>query len=152
MMLQDKVAVVYGAGGGIGGAVARAFASEGAQVFLTGRNRAPVDLVANDIAAAGGSAGSRDVVGDQVDGGPVAPGEKYLGTLRRKSACDRAADPASSSIDHRNLVLQHHRCPPCVPGGSEPSEPSNDVDTASLAKWAPTDLSLIHISEPTRRT
>ena len=56
MMLKDKVAVLYGAGGGIGGAVARAFASEGASVFLTGRDRAPVDAVGQDIAAAGGSA------------------------------------------------------------------------------------------------
>jgi NAD(P)-dependent dehydrogenase (short-subunit alcohol dehydrogenase family) len=37
MLLQDKVAVIYGAGGAIGGAVARAFASEGATVFATGR-------------------------------------------------------------------------------------------------------------------
>jgi NAD(P)-dependent dehydrogenase (short-subunit alcohol dehydrogenase family) len=36
MMLNDKVAVVYGAGGAIGGAVARGFASEGATVFPTG--------------------------------------------------------------------------------------------------------------------
>ena len=56
MMLKDKVAVIYGAGGAIGGAVARAFASEGASVFLTGRHRAPVDAVAEDIVAAGGSA------------------------------------------------------------------------------------------------
>ena len=56
MMLKDKVAVIYGAGGAIGGAVARAFASEGASVFLTGRDRAPVDAVAKDIVAAGGFA------------------------------------------------------------------------------------------------
>jgi NAD(P)-dependent dehydrogenase (short-subunit alcohol dehydrogenase family) len=37
MLLSDKVAVIYGAGGAIGGAVARAFAAEGAQVFPTGR-------------------------------------------------------------------------------------------------------------------
>ena len=49
MMLEDKVAVVYGAGGAIGGAVARAFASEGARVFVTGRHRAPVDAVAQAI-------------------------------------------------------------------------------------------------------
>ena len=60
-MLKDKVAVVYGAGGGIGGAVARAFASEGAQVFLTGRNLAPVEAVAKDITAAGGSAEAAEV-------------------------------------------------------------------------------------------
>ena len=39
MMLNDKVAVIYGAGGAIGGAVARAFAREGAKLFLTGRRR-----------------------------------------------------------------------------------------------------------------
>src|SRR6202022_798169 len=56
MMLKDKVAVIYGAGGAIGGAVARAFASEGAKVFVTGRLRAPVDAVAEDIVSVGGSA------------------------------------------------------------------------------------------------
>src|SRR5215470_20351476 len=56
MMLQDKVAVIYGAGGAIGGAVARAFASEGAKVFLTGRHRAPVEIVGKDIFSAGGYA------------------------------------------------------------------------------------------------
>ena len=56
MMLKNKVAVIYGAGGDIGGAVARAFACEGAKVFLTGRKRAPIEAVAKDIVAAGGSA------------------------------------------------------------------------------------------------
>jgi NAD(P)-dependent dehydrogenase (short-subunit alcohol dehydrogenase family) len=56
MRLKNKVAVIYGAGGAIGGAVARAFASEGASVFLTGRLRAPVDAVAEDVLSAGGSA------------------------------------------------------------------------------------------------
>src|SRR6266404_1191854 len=56
MMLKNKVAVIYGAGGEIGGAVARAFACEGAKVFLTGRKRAPIEAVAKDIVAAGGSA------------------------------------------------------------------------------------------------
>jgi NAD(P)-dependent dehydrogenase (short-subunit alcohol dehydrogenase family) len=56
MMLKDKVGVIYGAGGAIGGAVARAFAREGARLFLTGRRRAPVEEVAADIVSAGGSA------------------------------------------------------------------------------------------------
>ena len=56
MLLQDKVAVIYGAGGAIGGGVARAFAAEGATLFLTGRLLAPVEAVAKDIVAAGGSA------------------------------------------------------------------------------------------------
>ena len=56
MLLQDKVGVIYGAGGAIGGAVARAFAAEGATLFLTGRLLAPVEAAAKDIVAAGGSA------------------------------------------------------------------------------------------------
>jgi NAD(P)-dependent dehydrogenase (short-subunit alcohol dehydrogenase family) len=67
MMLKDKVVVVYGAGGAIGGAVARAFASEGAKLFVTGRLRAPVDEVARDIVSAGGSAeaGTIDALDEQ---------------------------------------------------------------------------------------
>ena len=37
MLLEGKNAVIYGGGGSIGGAVARAFASEGASVFIAGR-------------------------------------------------------------------------------------------------------------------
>ena len=61
MILQDKVAVIYGAGGDIGGAVARAFAAEGARLFVTGRTLAPVKVVAKDIVAAGGSAEAAEV-------------------------------------------------------------------------------------------
>src|SRR5215475_13289042 len=61
MMLKNKVAVIYGAGGGIGGAVARAFAREGAKVFLTGRKRAPIEEVAREIVVAGGSAEAAEV-------------------------------------------------------------------------------------------
>ena len=61
MLLQDKVAVIYGAGGAIGGAVARAFAREGATVFLTGRQLAPVEAVAKEIVAAGGAAEAAQV-------------------------------------------------------------------------------------------
>lgn len=54
--LTNKVAVIYGAGGEIGGAVARAFAREGARLFLTGRRLAPVEAIARDIVSAGGVA------------------------------------------------------------------------------------------------
>jgi NAD(P)-dependent dehydrogenase (short-subunit alcohol dehydrogenase family) len=56
VLLQDRNCIVYGAGGAIGGAVARAFAAEGAAVFVTARQRAPVDAVVRDIAAGGGAA------------------------------------------------------------------------------------------------
>jgi NAD(P)-dependent dehydrogenase (short-subunit alcohol dehydrogenase family) len=56
MLLENKNAVIYGAGGAIGGATARAFAREGARVFLTGRHQAALQAVADDICASGGVA------------------------------------------------------------------------------------------------
>jgi 3-oxoacyl-[acyl-carrier protein] reductase len=56
MLLENKVAVIYGAGGPIGGAVARAFAREGARVFLAGRTKAKLDKVADEIRSNGGAA------------------------------------------------------------------------------------------------
>jgi 3-oxoacyl-[acyl-carrier protein] reductase len=56
MLLENKVAVIYGAGGSIGGAVARAFAREGARVFLAGRTEEKLDGVADEIRSKGGAA------------------------------------------------------------------------------------------------
>jgi NAD(P)-dependent dehydrogenase (short-subunit alcohol dehydrogenase family) len=55
-LLQGKTALVYGAGGEIGGAVARAFAAEGAAVYLAGRTEAPLEKVARDVREKGGQA------------------------------------------------------------------------------------------------
>jgi NAD(P)-dependent dehydrogenase (short-subunit alcohol dehydrogenase family) len=55
-MLEGKHAVVFGAGGSIGAAVAREFAAQGAAVFLSGRTRSHVENVAKDIVSAGGCA------------------------------------------------------------------------------------------------
>jgi 3-oxoacyl-[acyl-carrier protein] reductase len=54
MLLEGKNAVIYGGGGSIGSAVARAFAREGARVFLAGRTQAKLDNVAEEIRSAGG--------------------------------------------------------------------------------------------------
>jgi 3-oxoacyl-[acyl-carrier protein] reductase len=54
MLLEGKNAVIYGGGGAIGGAVARAFAREGANVFLAGRTLARLETVAGEIRAADG--------------------------------------------------------------------------------------------------
>lgn len=56
MLLQNKNAIVYGAGGSIGGAVARALAREGAKLFLTGHNLGSLKKVLDDIIASGGKA------------------------------------------------------------------------------------------------
>ena len=56
MLLENKNAIVYGAAGAIGAAVARAFARDGARVFLAGRTLATLEEVAADIRAHGGMA------------------------------------------------------------------------------------------------
>jgi len=55
-LLEGKVAIVYGGGGAIGGAVAKAFAREGARVHLVGRTLERLERVQAEIRAAGGSA------------------------------------------------------------------------------------------------
>jgi len=61
MLLYHKNAVIYGAAGHIGSAVARAFAREGAAVYLAGRTLAKVQQVAEEIAAMGGVAEAAQV-------------------------------------------------------------------------------------------
>jgi NAD(P)-dependent dehydrogenase (short-subunit alcohol dehydrogenase family) len=56
VLLENRTAVIYGAGGSIGGAVARAFAREGATVHLAGRTLESLEKVAGQIRAAGGVA------------------------------------------------------------------------------------------------
>lgn len=56
MILKNKVAVVYGAGGSLGSAVSKAFAQEGAHVLLTGRSTQSLEKVARYIKHEGGKA------------------------------------------------------------------------------------------------
>lgn len=79
-LLVGKVGVVYGAGGGVGSSVARAFAREGAQVYLAGRNESSLSPVAEEIRKKGGSADVARV--DALDGKSV---ESHLNMIVSKS-------------------------------------------------------------------
>jgi 3-oxoacyl-[acyl-carrier protein] reductase len=61
--------VSYGGGGMIGGAVARAFAREGARVFLAGRTMDKLETVADEIRSSGGAAETAQV--DALDAAAV---------------------------------------------------------------------------------
>ena len=56
MLLENKTAVVYGGAGGVGSAMARGFAAEGARVVLVGRTPETLEAVAAKIRADGGQA------------------------------------------------------------------------------------------------
>ena len=70
MLLDTKTAIVYGAGGAIGSAVARAYAREGAEVHLAGRTRRTLEEVAQRIRHDGGAAHVAEV--DVLDRSAVA--------------------------------------------------------------------------------
>lgn len=76
MLLKNKNAVIYGAGGAIGGAVASAFAREGARLFLAGRTLSSLDVVEKSISQMGGEAEVALV--DTLDEQAV---EKHLGEV-----------------------------------------------------------------------
>ena len=98
MLLENKNTVIYGAGGAVGGAVARTFAREGAKLFLAGRSLARVDAVAEEIVAAGGVAEAAQV--DALDEKAV---EEHLDTAVDKAG---GVDISFNAIGLRNTTLQ----------------------------------------------
>jgi NAD(P)-dependent dehydrogenase (short-subunit alcohol dehydrogenase family) len=80
VMLKGRIAVIHGAGGDIGTAIARAFAREGAKLFLSGRTLAAVQAVAAEIIGHGGAAEAAQV--DALDEQAV---EKYVGSVHDKA-------------------------------------------------------------------
>ncbi len=61
MLLQNKNAVIYGAGGSLGGAIAKALVKAGAIVFLSGHKIKSVQRLADEINNAGGKAEAAEV-------------------------------------------------------------------------------------------
>lgn len=79
-LLKDKVALIYGATGAVGSTVARAFAREGAQVFLSSRHLSRVQSIANELSSSGGIAEAAQV--DALDEESV---EKYVQEVFEKT-------------------------------------------------------------------
>jgi 3-oxoacyl-[acyl-carrier protein] reductase len=81
-LLDGKTAVIYGAAGAIGSAVARAFAKEGAKVILAGRTLSTLESLAGEISEAGGVAEVARV--DALDSGSVRDHLQKLTASKRK--------------------------------------------------------------------
>lgn len=90
LTLKGKHAVVFGASGSIGTAVAKEFAAEGADVFLSGRTKSTVEAVAKQIAASGGSAHATLI--DALD--ETAVNEYLDGIVKRSGKVDIVLDAA----------------------------------------------------------
>ncbi|MES1160272.1 MAG: SDR family oxidoreductase [Bacteroidota bacterium] len=77
--LENKVAVVYG-NGTVGGAIAKAFAKEGARVFMTGRNLKKLKVITDEIQTGGGTIETTQL--DALDGEAV---EQHMNEVIKKA-------------------------------------------------------------------
>jgi 3-oxoacyl-[acyl-carrier protein] reductase len=102
VLLDNKIAVIYGGGGTIGGAVAHAFARQGARVCLAGRTQATLDKVAQEIQADGGEAETAQV--DALDARSVDDHADAL--ARRLGSIDVSFNAIGAGDIHGIPVLQ----------------------------------------------
>src|SRR5712691_8226437 len=100
MLLETKTAIIYGGGGAIGSAVARAYAREGARVFLVGRTLPALDEVARTIRSTGGTA---EVA--QVDALDRAAVEKHASAVTDAAGGIDIAFNATSNEDVQGIPL-----------------------------------------------
>src|SRR5262249_11812858 len=113
MLLKNKNAVIYGAGGAIGSTVAKAFAKEGAKVFLTGRNLASVGATAKDIVAAGGAAEAAqvDALDERAGEEHIAAGVKKAGTIDVSFNAIGIPQPGCRGIPRAELAVESFMAP-----------------------------------------
>jgi NAD(P)-dependent dehydrogenase (short-subunit alcohol dehydrogenase family) len=113
MLLEKQNAVIYGAGGAVGSAIARAFAREGARVFLTGRTQTSLDALAQEIATEGGQVETAQV--DALDEQAVT--QHADAVVREAGSIDisinaiRIAEPGIYGIPIVNLPLENFSLP-----------------------------------------
>ena len=98
--LKDKVAVIYG-NGALGGAIAKAFAYEGAKVFLTGRTVKKFKAIAEEILSAEGGGTIETAQLDALDEQAV---EKHMNEVIKKVG---KVDISFNTIGLPNKDVQH---------------------------------------------
>lgn len=88
-LLAGKVAIVTGAGTGIGEAIAHSFAREGARVLVAGLPRGPIEEVVTDLRAAGATA------------------EAYCGDLSDEAHAEGAVARAVERFGHVDILVNN---------------------------------------------
>ena len=110
MLLENKVALVTGSGRGIGRAIARLFAEEGASIFLTARTEKELAATAKEINAAcanrsiAGSAAMRSKKASIERGGVAA---YAVADLTREADCARVAAAAKTQFGRIDILVNN---------------------------------------------
>jgi len=102
-LLTNKRAVIFGAGGAVGSAVAREFAAQGATVFLSGRTLDAVEQVAQEIQQDGGIAYAAEV--DALDEQAV---QAYLDRVAQEGGSIAIHHGTCSRATHGPAALRGH--------------------------------------------
>jgi NAD(P)-dependent dehydrogenase (short-subunit alcohol dehydrogenase family) len=89
MILKDQVALITGSGRGIGRAIAKLFAAEGASVFLTARTDSELAATSKEITASGGSA------------------HYSLADLAREADCNRVVEQARALFGSVDILVNN---------------------------------------------
>jgi meso-butanediol dehydrogenase/(S,S)-butanediol dehydrogenase/diacetyl reductase len=131
MRLAGKVALVTGGGTGIGAAVARRFAAEGAALVITGRRREPLESVAAET-------GAVPVPGSVTD--PAHVNEAVAAAVERHGGLDVLVNnagiggPGWEEVLDVNLTGAHHACEAALPHLVE--RRGSIVNVASVSAFA----------------
>jgi 3-oxoacyl-[acyl-carrier protein] reductase len=89
MLLKDQVALITGSGRGIGRAIAKLFAAEGASVFLTARTAAELTAVAHEISTLGGRA------------------EFHMGDMAQEADCNHIVTEARAKLGRIDILVNN---------------------------------------------
>jgi 3-oxoacyl-[acyl-carrier protein] reductase len=111
MLLEDKVAIVYGAGGSMGGAITRAFADAGASVFLAGRNVRALETIVEEMRRAGRTTESAEVDVDNPDAVARHAEQVVASAGRIDISCNAVGMDAVQSVPLAELSLDDFMTP-----------------------------------------
>ncbi|KAJ5707808.1 hypothetical protein N7488_007609 [Penicillium malachiteum] len=124
--VERKVVVITGAGSGLGKAIAEAFATNGAKVYITGRREALLQKTSTELNAKATLGGSVTAI---------------QGDVSTKDGCAQLIQQISSREDHIDVLINHDGLPGKI---DYPQWDPNNSDEVEKALWESVDDNSFH--------